>query len=75
MNLTDGSSFEGCFSGEITNASGETVSAAIGSVTVTIDESSVWTLTGDCVLESLTNNGTINFNGHTITLSDGTVLQ
>ena len=34
-----------------------------------------WTLTGDCVITSLTNNGTINFNGYTITLADGTVLQ
>ena len=32
-------------------------------------------LTGDCTLTSLTNNGTINFNGHTITLADGTVLK
>lgn len=34
-----------------------------------------WTLTGDCVITSLTNNGTINFNGYTITLAGGTVLQ
>ena len=33
------------------------------------------TLTGDCKISSLTNNGTINFNGHTITLADGTVLK
>lgn len=33
------------------------------------------TLTGDCVITSLTNSGTINFNGYTITLADGTVLQ
>lgn len=33
------------------------------------------TLDGDCVITSLTNNGTINFNGYTITLADGTVLQ
>ena len=32
-------------------------------------------LTGDSTLTSLTNNGTINFNGHTITLADGTVLK
>ena len=28
-----------------------------------------------CTVTSLTNNGTINFNGHTITLADGTVLR
>lgn len=33
------------------------------------------TLTGDCVITSLTNSGTINFNGYTITLAGGTVLQ
>ena len=33
------------------------------------------TLTGDCKISSLANNGTINFNGHTITLADGTVLK
>lgn len=33
------------------------------------------TLTGDCVITSLANNGTINFNGYTITLAGGTVLQ
>lgn len=30
---------------------------------------------GDCTLTSLTNNGTIHFNGYTITLADGTVLS
>ena len=42
---------------------------------VTIDSGCTWTLTGDCVITSLTNNGTINFNGYTITLADGTVLK
>ncbi|MCD7920737.1 MAG: hypothetical protein LUG45_11855 [Clostridiales bacterium] len=42
---------------------------------VTIDEGCTWTLTGDCTITSLTNNGTINYNGYTITLADGTVLS
>ena len=42
---------------------------------VTIDSGCTWTLTGDCTITSLTNNGTINFNGYTITLADGTVLS
>ena len=33
------------------------------------------TLTGNCTITSLTNNGKINFNGYTITLADGTVLK
>lgn len=41
----------------------------------TIDSGSTWNLTGSCTISSLTNNGTINFNGYTITLADGTVLK
>ena len=33
------------------------------------------TLTGNCTITSLTNNGKINFNAYTITLADGTVLK
>ena len=47
LNLTDGSSFEGTISGEIENAKGEAISSEIGTVTVTLDETSTWTLTGD----------------------------
>ena len=36
---------------------------------------STWNLTGNCVISSLTNNGTINFNGYTVTLADETVLS
>ena len=42
---------------------------------ITIGSSCVWTLTGVCTVTSLVNNGTINFNGYTITLADGTVLS
>ncbi len=42
---------------------------------ITVEKGATWTLTGDCTVTSLTNNGTINFNGHTITLADGTVLK
>lgn len=42
---------------------------------VTIESGSAWTLTGDCTITSLTNNGTIIFNGFTTTLADGTVLS
>ena len=42
---------------------------------ITIDSGSVWNLTGNCTITDLTNNGTINFNGYTITLADGTVLS
>ena len=45
LSLTDGSSFVGAISGEIANASGTTVSTEVGSVSVTLDETSTWTLT------------------------------
>ena len=47
LTLQNGSSFEGAFSGEITNAKGGTVSAEIGTVNVVLDSTSTWTLTAD----------------------------
>ncbi len=57
----------------VDNAEGGT--AVDNNAVVTIESGCTWTLTGDCTLTSLTNNGTINFNGHTITLADDTVLK
>ncbi len=48
--------------------------AAENNAVITIDSQSVWDLTGNCTVTSLTNNGTVNFNGYTITLADGTVI-
>ena len=70
--LTNGSSFTGTIN-VIDNAEGGT--AVDNNAVVTIEKGSTWTLTGDCTITSLTNNGTINFNGHTITLADGSVLS
>lgn len=42
---------------------------------VTVESGCTWTLTGNCTLTDLLNKGTINFNGYTITLADGTVLR
>ena len=72
MALTNNSIFTGTVN-IITNAQNGT--AAASNADITIDSGSVWNLTGDCTVTSLTNNGTINFNGHTITLADGTVLS
>jgi hypothetical protein len=70
--LTNNSSLTGCIN-IIENAQGGT--AVSDNADVTIGEGCVWTLTGDCTVTSLENNGTINFNGYTITLADGTVLS
>ncbi|MDD6551614.1 MAG: hypothetical protein PUF16_07515 [Lachnospiraceae bacterium] len=37
-----------------------------GTVDVTVEKGSTWTLTGDSYVSSLTNKGTINTNGHTL---------
>ena len=72
MTLQNGSSFTGSIN-IVDNAEGGT--AVENNAVVTIGSGCTWTLTGDCTLTSLTNNGTINFNGYTITLADGTVLS
>lgn len=72
MTFTDSSDFTGTIN-IIDNAQNGT--AVDNNAVVTIDSDSTWTLTGDCTVTSLENNGTINFNGHTITLADGTVLS
>ena len=72
LTLTGGSSLTGTVN-IVENAQG---GAAVGSnAVVTIDSGCTWTLTGDCVISSLVNSGTINFNGYTITLAGGTVLR
>ena len=56
LTLSNGSVFEGTFSGEITNAKGAAVSTEIGTVHVTLDDTSVWTLTADTYITSFTGN-------------------
>lgn len=74
LNFTLGSG--GAFSGSINIVANEAGGTAVSdNAVVTIEKGAVWTLTGDCTITSLTNNGTINFNGHTITLADGTILK
>ena len=72
MTLQNGSSFTGTIN-IVDNAQGGT--AVSNNAVVTIESGCTWTPTGDCTITSLTNSGTINFNGYTITLADGTVLR
>lgn len=46
-----------------------------GEVNVSIDSDSTWTLTGDCYVTSVDNDGTIDYNGYTIYLADGSSLS
>ena len=72
LTLKNNSTFTGTIQ-IVDNADGGT--AVENNAVVTIEKGSKWVLTGDCTITSLTNNGTIDFNGHTITLAGGTVLK
>lgn len=72
LTLKNGSTFTGTVNIAENTGGGTAVSE---NAVITIESGCTWTLTGDCTITSLTNNGTINFNGHTITLADGTVLR
>ena len=70
--LTNGSAWTGTTSGKITaHKSNTSVSATLGTVNVTLDAASTWTLTADTYITKLTNTGVtnnsnINLNGHTL---------
>ena len=67
LTLTNGSTFTGYFSGEIENAKGETVSTEIGTVNVSLDETSTWTLTADSWITSFEGNAaSVTGNGYTL---------
>lgn len=67
LTLRNGSTFEGCFSGDITNAKGTQVSSEIGTVSVTLDETSTWTLTADTYITEFTGDaGNVVSNGYTL---------
>ena len=75
LTLTDGSSYEGCFSGEIVNAKGTAVSSEIGTVHVTLDSTSTWTLTADTYISSFDGDaGSVISNGYTLYVN-GTALK
>lgn len=72
LKLTRNSAFTGTLNIVKNEQNGTAVS---DNIAVTIEEGSVWSLTGDCTVTSLENNGKIEFNGYTVTLADGTVLK
>ncbi|MBO4563694.1 MAG: hypothetical protein J5772_08830 [Clostridia bacterium] len=75
LSLTNGSSFTGTIDGNITNAKGAVVSTEVGNVSVTIDSSSTWTLTGDTYISwfsgdasrVISNGCTLYVNGTALT--------
>ena len=75
LSLSDGSVFEGSVSGEITNAKGEQVSSSVGTVSVSLDETSTWVLTADTWISSFSGNAeNVISNGYTLYV-DGAALE
>ncbi|MCR5793768.1 MAG: hypothetical protein K6G61_00300 [Solobacterium sp.] len=67
MELKEGSSFKGYISGEITNASGTSVSSETGTVSVSLDSTSTWTLTADSYITSFEGDAAnVHANGYTL---------
>lgn len=74
LNLTEGSTLEGYVDGNIVNATNQTVSTEVGTVTVTLDNNSTWTLTADSYVTEFTGTATnVIANGHTLYVN-GTAL-
>ena len=61
LTLKNGSTFRGTLSGS--------------TIALTVEEGSTLILTGDSTAASLEGSGTIQLNGYTLTLADGTVLR
>jgi hypothetical protein len=65
--LVDGSTFTGTISGNISNASGKSVSTEVGTVNVALDSTSTWTLTADTYITSFDGDASsIISNGYTL---------
>lgn len=75
LNISDSSTFTGNISGSITNASGSSISSEIGTVNVTLDDTSTWNLTGDTYVSSFTgNSANVITNGYNLYVN-GTALD
>ncbi len=67
LKLSDSSVFTGYIDGKITNASGETVSTEAGTVSVTLEGGSTWTLTGDSYVTEFNGDASsVISNGYTL---------
>ena len=65
LTLADGSTFNGCINGNITNADGNSISTETGTVNVTLGDDCTWTLTKDTYITSLNGDvSSIKANGH-----------
>ncbi len=75
LNLEDGSALKGYVDGKISDADGNTVSDEVGTVSVTLDESSTWTLTADSYVTEFNGDAAnVIGNGYTLYVN-GTALS
>ena len=75
LTLRNGSSYEGYINGEIANASGEQISDSIGMVSVSLDETSTWTLTADTYITEFSGSASnVVSNGYTLYVN-GTAME
>lgn len=71
LNIADASTFRGNISGAITNAQGTTVSTEIGTVNVTLDDTSKWYLDEDTHIASFSGTAAnVITNGYTLFVDD-----
>lgn len=71
LNIADASTFRGNISGAITNAQGTTVSTEIGTVNVTLDDTSKWYLDEDTHIASFSGTAAnVITNGYTLYVDD-----
>ncbi len=69
INLSGTSVWTGSTSGSITShKDSSTISSSLGTVNVTLSDSAVWVLDADCTVSSISGTGSINYNGHTLTV-------
>ena len=75
LNLSDSTKFTGNISGSITNASGSSISTSLGTVSVTLDETSKWYLTGDTYIKSFSGDASNVITGSYKLYVNGSVLD
>ncbi len=71
LNITDSSTFTGSISGDITNAKNSIISTEIGTVSVTLDDTSKWYLDSDTYIDSFSGTAAnVISNGYTLYVDD-----
>jgi len=75
LNLSDSSTFTGNISGVISNNNGTSISTELGTVNVTLDETSKWYLSGDTYISSFSGTAANVITGGYTLYVDGVALE